>query len=104
MKRLARLLREVRPDIILTHFPKEGDGLTNAHAITEQIVLHAMSAAGGVDAGDKNPPHKVAQVFFFGTCAAGVPRNLWQSEGGYYNNVFIDITDVVDKKLLFVHY
>ena len=99
VRRLARLLRELRPDIVLTHFPKEGDGLTNAHATSGQIVMHAISSANSVDPGDRHPPHRVAQVFFFGTGAAGVPRNVWQSEGGYYNNVFIDITDVADKKL-----
>ncbi|MYC94417.1 MAG: hypothetical protein F4X14_05545 [Caldilineaceae bacterium SB0661_bin_32] len=99
VRRLARLFRQLKPDIVLTHFPKEGDGLTNAHAIAGQIVLHAMALANGVDPGDRNPPHKVAQVFFFGTGAAAIPRNVWQSEGGYYNDVFIDITDVVDKKL-----
>ena len=99
VRRLARLLRQLKPDLVLTHFPKEGDGLTNAHAIAGQIVLHALSLAGGVDPGDRNPPHKAAQVFFFGTGAAAIPRQVWQSEGGYYNDVFIDITDVVDKKL-----
>ena len=71
VKRLARLLREVRPDIILTHFSKEGDGLTNAHAIAGQITLHAISHAGSVDPGDRNTPHKVAQVFFFGAGGSG---------------------------------
>lgn len=99
VRRLARLLREVRPDLIMTHFPREGDGLTNAHAVGGQIVMHAISLSGAVDPGDRNPPHKVSQVFFFGTGAAAVPRTVWQSEGGYYNNVFIDITDVIDKKL-----
>ncbi len=99
VRRLARLLRELRPNVILTHYPKEGDGLTNAHAVAGQIVLHAIQLAGSVDPGDRSPPHKVAQVFFFGGGGAPVPRNLWQSEGGYYNDVFIDITDVVDKKL-----
>ena len=99
VRRLARLLRQLRPDIVLTHFPKEGDGLTGPHAVAGQIVLHAISSAGSVDPGDRNPPHKTAQVFFFGTGAAAVPRNVWQSEGGYYNDVFIDITDVADKKL-----
>ena len=42
---------------------------------------------------------KAAQLFFFGTGAAAIPRSVWQSEGGYYNDLFIDITDVVDKKL-----
>ena len=99
VRRLARLIRQLKPDLVLTHFPKEGDGLTNAHAIAGQIVLHSLALAGGVDPGDRNPPHKSAQVFFFGTGAAAIPRQVWQSEGGYYNDVFIDITDVVDKKL-----
>jgi LmbE family N-acetylglucosaminyl deacetylase len=99
VRRLARLLRQLRPDIVLTHFPKEGDGLTNAHAIAGQIALHAIQLAQSVDPGDRTPPHRVAQTFFFGTGAANVPNSVWGSEGGYYNDVFIDITDVVDKKL-----
>ena len=99
VRRLARLVRELRPDVVLTHFPKEGDGLTNAHAVCGQIVLHALALAYGVDPGDNRPPHRVAQVFYFGTGAASIPRSVWDSEGGYYNDVFIDITDVVDKKL-----
>ena len=58
-----------------------------------------MSLAAAVDPGDSQPPHKVAQVFYFGTGAAAVPNSVWDSEGGYYNDVFIDITDVVEKKL-----
>lgn len=99
VQRLAQLLRQLKPDIVLTHFPKEGDGFTNAHAVGGQIALHAMALAGSVDPGDRNPPHRVAQTFFFGTGAAAVPNSVWDSEGGYYNDVFIDITDVVDKKL-----
>ncbi len=99
VRRLARLLRQLRPDIVLTHFPKEGDGLTNAHAIAGQIALHAIQLAQSVDPGDRTPPHRVAQTFFFGTGAAALPRSVWDSEGGYYNEVFVDITDVVDKKL-----
>ncbi len=99
VRRLAKLLRQLKPDIVLTHFPKEGDGLTNAHAVAGQIALHAMALAVSVDPDDSNPPHRVAQTFFFGSGAASIPRSVWDSEGGYYNDVFIDITDVVDKKL-----
>ena len=99
VRRLARLLRELRPDVVLTHFPKENDALTNPHAIAGQIVMHAISLAASVDPGDRHPPHRVAAVFFFGSGAAAVPGNVWRSEGGFYNDVFIDITDVVDKKL-----
>ena len=99
VRRLARLLREIRPDIVLTHFPKEGDGVANSHAIAGQIVLHALKLAASVDPGDRATPHRTAAVFFFGAGAASIPRSVWDSEGGYYNDVFIDITDVVEKKL-----
>lgn len=99
VRRLARLLREKRPDLVLTHFPREGDGLLNPHAVAGQIVLGAIQLAASVDPGDRHPPHKVAQVFFFGTGAAALPRNVWNAAGGYYNDVFIDIGDVVEQKL-----
>lgn len=98
MRCLARLLREIRPDIVLTRFPKEREGLVNPHAITGQIVLFAISLAGSADPGDRNPPHRFAQLFFFGTGAAKIPQNAWDARGGYYNDVFIDITDVGRQK------
>jgi len=99
VRRLARLLREIRPDVVITHFPKEKAYFANAHAIAGQITLHALGLAGSVDPGDRKPPHKTAQVFFFGTGAAAIPNCVWDAEGGYYNDVFVDIEDVVDKKL-----
>ena len=41
VRKLARIIREVRPDIILTHYPKESGALTNPHAIAGQIALFA---------------------------------------------------------------
>lgn len=99
VRRLARVVRELRPDIVLTHFPREGDGLTNPHAIAGQIVVHALALAASVDPGDRNPPHRVMRTFFFGAGAAGLRTRMWDAEGGVYNNVFIDITDVIEKKL-----
>ncbi len=99
VKRLASMIREIKPDIILTHFPQENDAFTNPHAIAGQITLHAISYAASVDPTDNRPPHRVAQVFFFGEGAAGVRRQLWDTNGGYYNDVFIDTTDVIEKKL-----
>jgi len=61
--------------------------------------MHAIQLANCVDPGDRQPLHSVAQMFFFGTGAAPLPRNVWQARGGYYNDVFVDITDVVDEKL-----
>lgn len=99
VKRLAVLIRQMRPDIVLSHFPRESEAFTNSHAVAGQITLHAINFAASVDPEDKAPPHRVAQIFFFGQGAAGVRRELWDAAGGYYNNVFIDTTDVIEKKL-----
>lgn len=98
IRRLAALLRQLRPDVVLTHFPFEGDGQVCSHAVAGQIVLHALQYAGSVDPGDRNPPHRTAQVFFFGQGAAAVRTGLWDARGGYTNDIFIDITDVIDRK------
>jgi len=99
IRKLARMIRAIKPDIVMTHFPKESDGLYGQHAVAGQIAMHAIQFAVSVDPGDRNPPHRVAQVFFFGIGAAKVRRGVWESEGGYTNDVFVNITDVVDKKL-----
>jgi len=98
IRQMASLLRQMRPDIVLTHYPFEGDGQVQSHAVAGQIVLHALQYAASVDPGDRNPPHRAAQVFFFGQGAAHVRAGLWDARGGYTNDVFVDITDVIDKK------
>ena len=99
IKRLASLIREIRPDIILTHFPYEEGGIWGAHASAGHIVMYAKELAQAVDMGDRNPPHRVTQVFYWGGGAGGVPVNVWDARRAHYNDVFIDITDVVEKKL-----
>jgi LmbE family N-acetylglucosaminyl deacetylase len=99
VRRLARVLRQIRPHVILTHYFREGDGFVRDHAIAGQIVLHAIQYAGRVDPGDRNPPMHVCQVFFFGTGAATVRNGLWDAQGGYTNDVFVEIDDVIEKKL-----
>ena len=99
VQKLSRLIRELKPDVIITHFPDEGGGIWNQHAAAGRIVMLAMGLAVSVDPGDQHPPHKVALVFYWGCGAASLPRNVWEARGGYYNDVFIDITDVVETKL-----
>jgi LmbE family N-acetylglucosaminyl deacetylase len=97
IRRMASLIRQLRPDIILTHFPFEHGGLGD-HAVTGQMVVRAIDYAASVDPGDRNPPHRVEQAFFFGQGGAHVRNGLWDAAGGYTNDVFIDITDVIDRK------
>ena len=99
VRQIAALIRQLRPDVIITHYPFEDAALGSAHAITGQLVMHALPLAAGVDPGDQTPPHKVTQVFFFGQGAAATRTHLWGAQGGFYNDVFVDITDVADKKV-----
>ena len=99
VRQIASLIRKLRPDIVLTHYPYEDAGLGTAHAITGQMVVHAVPFAASVDPGETTPLHKVTQVFFFGQGSAGTRTHLWGAQGGFYNDVFVDIADVADKKV-----
>ncbi|MBN1911968.1 MAG: PIG-L family deacetylase [Pirellulales bacterium] len=99
IRQMARLIRKLRPDVVVTHFPLENAGIASQHATTGQMVMHAVHFAAGIDPGDKTAPHKVTQVFFFGIGAAATRTDLWDSQGGFHNDVFIDITDVAAKKI-----
>ena len=96
---VSRIMRQIGPDVILTHWPQEKDGMANPHAVTGQIVLHALRFANAVDPGDRNPPVRVAQVFFFGAGATSIPKTVFDANRGCYNDVFVDITDVIEQKL-----
>ena len=99
IRKLATLIRKLRPDVILTHYPFEEGGIEAGHATAGQMVFHAIRLAAGVDPGDEAPPHKVAQTFFFGQGSSGPRAGLWGSHGGFYNDIFVDITDVAEKKI-----
>ena len=96
--RMAALIREVRPDVIITHHPNELGEYGNHHAMTAQLVLNGIGAAHGVGMGDPNPPHRVAQVFFT-THALVMPSNVMSGPLHWYPDLIVDITDVVEDKV-----
>ena len=49
---MASLIREVRPDVIITHHPNELGEYGNHHAMTAQLVLNGIGAAHGVGMGN----------------------------------------------------
>ena len=93
--RMATLIREVRPDVIITHHPNELGEYGNHHAMTAQLVLNGIGAAHGVGMGDPNPPHRVAQVFFTSP-ALIMPSNILAGQFPWYPDLVVDITDVVE--------
>ncbi|MSP13007.1 MAG: hypothetical protein EXR62_08615 [Chloroflexi bacterium] len=96
---VARVMREVRPHLLITHWPGEWGGYADQHAITAQIALNALQAAGGVYPGDPNPPHRTTQVFFMATPSCLARTHVFSNQAGYYADVIVDISDVIDLKI-----
>ena len=96
--RMARLIREVRPDVVITHHPHELGGFGIHHATTARLVLEGVAAAGAVGADDPNPPHRVAQIFFTLT-ALQFPVVKLAGLVGWAPDVVVDITDVAERKV-----
>lgn len=97
---LAALLRKVRPDIVITHYPLENAGIASDHAQCGRLTLEALSAAAGIHVGDSNPPHRVAQVFFRALAPAVYgPAGALSAQVQVRVDVYIDISRVVDRKV-----
>jgi LmbE family N-acetylglucosaminyl deacetylase len=95
--RMASLIREVRPDIVITHHPHEMGGVAMHHASTGRLVLEGVMAGGAVGATDPNPPHRVAQIFF--TTSNMFPINVLSAGVGWYPDLLVDVTDVAEAKV-----
>lgn len=96
--RVAQLIREEKPDILITHHPLQEGGLLTTHPIVGQIALLGYEAAGARWTRDETiPPHQVSQVFFIGMIG-GKP---WSTSHIYHPEwcIYVDVTDVVARKV-----
>lgn len=96
VRSVAKVIRDVRPDVLITHSPYEMAGIQGAHRACCEIALLARSMASGLMRDESSPPHRVGEVFFVwqhGETTSldyAVPR---------FPEIIIDITDVVEKKV-----
>lgn len=96
VRELALVIRDVRPDVMITHNPFEYGGVPWAHRSCVEITLLARQMASGIMRDDDSPPHKVGEVFFvwqtgFNTLLDwAVPR---------FPAIYIDVTDVTERKV-----
>lgn len=63
------------------------------------MVVLASRFAASVDPGDTQTPHRTGQIFFWGQGAGGIANSVWDAGRNFYNDVIIDISDIVEKKL-----
>ena len=94
---IADLIRETRPDILITHSPFE-DGGFKLHASVGRATMFGFRKALGSGRGKSLPAHAVPSVYFMNpTAYIGV-----STDTSYVAKIdlYVDITDVIDKKVL----
>ena len=96
---MARIIREVRPHVVITHYPLEGGGVASHHGNTGKIVLYAITCASNVTPGDPNPGHRIAQVFYMAPDEAHFRGSCLEGEPATFCDYYVDITDVVELKV-----
>ena len=99
IENVARVIRSVRPNVIITHYPLENGGVASHHGSAGKIVLHALEYAATVDVDDPNPGHRVAQVFFMMVEDASFVGTPLSAKSVPFYDYYVDISDVVDLKV-----
>ena len=93
---IADVIRDVRPDILITHHPYEIGGL-KLHATTGQATVYAFQQAMGTGRGRKRF-HLAANIFFMNPMGYMGHNTLAYASTAHITHI-VDITDVVDKKV-----
>ena len=95
--RIADIVRQVRPDVIITHHPWEGMGYAvDAGGVMSLCTNQAIGVAASVDPTSKYPPiDPPSQVFWF----MALPKYRWTAMNDMYYDVYVDISEVAQRKV-----
>lgn len=91
---LGEYIREVCPDIVITHHPKEYGHPD--HPVVGEIVLRSLKAAERWLEGSSRSPHPMKRVYFFGTQFRGICAKLGSAVVAA--DFVVDITSSIEKK------
>ncbi len=98
---IADMIREVKPDILIVEHPYENAGLT-MHATIGQATIHAWQIAAGIGHG-RQVRHCVPSVYFMNPMAYTGSNSLGYA-GTSRVDLYVDITDVIEKKVQALDY
>lgn len=93
---IAEVIREVKPDVLITHRPYESGGL-KMHGTIGQCTIYAWQIAAGSGRGRQVRHH--TPVIYFMNPQAYIGNNSLEYAGTSRADLYIDITDVIDKKV-----
>ena len=94
---IAEAIREVKPDIIISHHPYETGGL-KMHGTIGQSTVYAWQLAHGAGRGTQQR-HPVPSIYFMNPIAY-VGSNSLEYASTSRVDLVVDISDVIDKKVL----
>lgn len=95
--RLAEKFREIRPDVVITHHPYEEGGF-KMHATVGRAVMFARRTCRG-SGRIKGRPHAFGATYFMNPLGYVNHNSLNQGVGFFRADVYVDITDVIEKKI-----
>jgi LmbE family N-acetylglucosaminyl deacetylase len=93
---IADAIRDVKPDILISHHPYETGGL-KMHATIGQCTVFASQIAAGSGRG-RQERHNVPVIYFMNP-QSYVGNNSLEYAGTGRTDLYVDITDVIDKKV-----
>ena len=93
---IAEVIREVRPDLLISHHPYETAGL-KMHGTIGQAAVYATQLAQGT--GRSRQVRHRTPVHYFMNPIAYMGANTLEYAGTARVDLYVDITDVIDKKV-----
>ncbi len=96
---VAKVIREVRPHVVITHHPRINGAVGSHHGETGKIVVNAVNCAGTFDPNDPHPAWRTSQVFFMSPEEASFVYTAIAGSSGVFCDYYVDISDVVDLKV-----
>jgi 4-oxalomesaconate hydratase len=93
---IADVIRAVKPDILITHHPFESGGF-KMHGTVGQCTIYAWQLAQGAGRG-RQERHPVPSIYFMSPMAY-MGNNSLEYAGTSRADLYIDISDVIDKKV-----
>jgi len=99
ISKVAQLIREVRPELLITHWPYQGDTFSNHHAVTGQLALAGATAAHGINFKQNVPSWNVTQIAYM-ICPADFRSTVISNHGRTAHiSYYVDVTDVAEIKV-----
>ena len=90
--KIADIIEEIKPDIIITHWPYDS---VMTHANATLMVLQALDAVSGMRGADPANPHYVKQIFYHTSLGS---MNAQENQFPRTPTVLVNVTDVAKVK------